>query len=103
MYGSRLAAAGLTSAWLCLDKRIGFTGAESALLVSHLHPQSRPNDKLAEVHKQEFEFVGRPWQSILVQTGVFRGGPGSNSKEHPADLVVRDVEEAVAAALSGRA
>ena len=44
--------------------------------------------------------AGRPWQSILVRTGVFRG-PGSNSDSHPADLVVNDVEEAVDAALSG--
>lgn len=45
-------------------------------------------------------FAGRPWQSILVRTGVF-SGPGNNSEAFPADLVVDDVEEAVAAALSG--
>ena len=43
--------------------------------------------------------AGPPWQSILVRTGVFSGRT-NNSAEHPADLVVNDVEEAVEAALS---
>lgn len=49
--------------------------------------------------RRQTVLAGRPWQSILVKTGVFRG-PGSNSEKFPADLVVNDVEEAVAAALS---
>jgi ribonucleotide monophosphatase NagD (HAD superfamily) len=40
--------------------------------------------------------MGRPWQSVLVRTGVFQG---ENDREHPADVVVDDVAEAVSFAL----
>ena len=36
--------------------------------------------------------IGRPWVSILVQTGCFQGG---NHDLYPADKVVEDVYEAV--------
>ncbi|BDA43176.1 Haloacid dehalogenase-like hydrolase domain-containing 5 [Coccomyxa sp. Obi] len=42
---------------------------------------------------------GRPWVSMLVRTGVFTGGEGQNDREHPADVVVDDVADAVEAAL----
>ncbi len=42
--------------------------------------------------------TGRSYVPILVRTGVFRG-PQENSAEFPADLVVPDVDAAVAAAL----
>ncbi|XP_028110130.1 uncharacterized CDP-alcohol phosphatidyltransferase class-I family protein C22A12.08c-like [Camellia sinensis] len=37
--------------------------------------------------------AGHPWFSILTRTGVFKGK--ENHAEHPADLVVDTVEEAV--------
>lgn len=39
------------------------------------------------------------WTSLLVKTGVFSGLEGENSLEHPADVVVENVEEAVRWAL----
>lgn len=42
---------------------------------------------------------GRPWVSVLVRTGVFSGDEGENDREHPADVVVDDVADAVEAAL----
>ena len=45
--------------------------------------------------------AGPPWVPVLVtETGVW-DGPG-NSADEPADLVVDNVESAVAAALSSR-
>ncbi|KAK9813601.1 hypothetical protein WJX73_010022 [Symbiochloris irregularis] len=41
--------------------------------------------------------AGRPWVSALVRTGVFQGG--DNDRQHPADLVVEDVLQAVTTAL----
>lgn len=41
---------------------------------------------------------GRPWVPVLVRTGVFSGDQ-ANDAEHPADLVVDDVDAAVQAAL----
>jgi ribonucleotide monophosphatase NagD (HAD superfamily) len=40
--------------------------------------------------------MGWPWKSVLVRSGVFQG---ENDKEHPADVVVDDVAEAVSLAL----
>jgi HAD superfamily hydrolase (TIGR01456 family) len=37
--------------------------------------------------------AGRPWNSLLVRTGVFRGD--HNDARDPADVVVQDVSEAV--------
>ena len=42
---------------------------------------------------------GPPWVSMLVRTGVFTGHEGHNDREHPADVVVDDVLDAVEAAL----
>ena len=42
--------------------------------------------------------AGAPWYSVLVRSGVFRGG--DNDLEHPAKVVVQGVEEAVALAFS---
>eukprot|EP00879_Flechtneria_rotunda_P010290 GHRR01010758.1.p1 GENE.GHRR01010758.1~~GHRR01010758.1.p1 ORF type:complete len:345 (+),score=111.87 GHRR01010758.1:1674-2708(+) len=42
--------------------------------------------------------AGHPWVSVLVRTGVFQG-PGGNSTDDPADVVVSDVLAAVHAAL----
>ena len=41
---------------------------------------------------------GRPWVSVLVRTGVYQGEE-KNDQEHPADIVVNDVADAVDAAL----
>lgn len=41
--------------------------------------------------------AGPPWVSVLVRTGVFRGG--KNSDTDPAQIVVDDVEAAVEAGL----
>lgn len=41
--------------------------------------------------------AGPPWVSVLVRTGVFRGG--KNSDTDPAQIVVNDVEAAVEAGL----
>ncbi len=41
---------------------------------------------------------GLPWVSMLVRTGVFSGDT-KNDEEHPADVVVDDVLDAVEAAL----
>lgn len=43
--------------------------------------------------------AGHPWTSILVRTGIFRRPAGENDPNHPADLVVQDVLQAVEAAL----
>lgn len=39
--------------------------------------------------------AGPPWVSVLVRTGVFRGGV--NDRRDPAAVVVADVEQAVEA------
>ncbi|KAK9823437.1 hypothetical protein WJX72_002729 [[Myrmecia] bisecta] len=42
--------------------------------------------------------AGGGWRSILVRTGVFKGGPGENDPTDPAHYVVEHVGEAVATA-----
>jgi len=39
--------------------------------------------------------AGNIWRSILVCTGVYKGGVNSNDKEDPAHYVVEGVGEAV--------
>jgi len=69
--------------------RLGLTAPESIYMVG-----DNPASDIAGACN-----TGRPWRSILVRTGVFQGGPGGNSTQHPADLVVEDVEQAVLAGL----
>ncbi|PIA15673.1 HAD-superfamily hydrolase, partial [Coemansia reversa NRRL 1564] len=38
---------------------------------------------------------GAGWTSVLVRTGVFNGGPGTNDPANPATMVVNHVEDAV--------
>ncbi|RKP13640.1 HAD-like domain-containing protein [Piptocephalis cylindrospora] len=40
------------------------------------------------------------WESYLVRTGIFKGPPGENDPNHPADHVVEHVDEAVLQVLS---
>ena len=44
--------------------------------------------------------AGDPWRGILVRTGVFRGAPGTNDRDHPGAAVVDGVADAVSYILS---
>ena len=43
--------------------------------------------------------AGAPWHSVLVRTGVFRGG--ENDADDPAKTVVAGVKEAIDMVLAG--
>ena len=43
--------------------------------------------------------AGDPWLPVLVRTGIFHGGPGSNDPQDPAAACVAGVREAVDVAL----
>jgi hypothetical protein len=61
---------------------------------SHAEPIYMVGDN-ADVDIRGANEAGEPWVSVLVRTGVFDGD--GNHATHPADIVVDDVADAVAA------